>query len=360
MRSMTQSRFHPTVSSTVQFDHRYNLIEYKGGGGYGEVWLAADTTTGRQVALKLLDPNHTTPDDAWREATTLTTLRSKYIAQVHGATLSEVGIPYIDMQYLPNGSIGDALPNHGVAEATAVRWGLRAARGLHLCHESRILHRDVKPDNLLVSATGDVLLSDFGVAAKMAADGTASPHGDPDIRAPETFTGQKLTVQSDVYSLGVTLFAMVTGHLPHTLAGHGGDGGALVTAVLAGIPDPRNPSPHLTLGMARVIATATALDPADRYASANDLDNALSKLKTPHRTIARTTPCDPNGRCWNATPAGKIMKKPIHICARPAPTTPHVQIETRHQGGNRIAAHCDEVTLAKATARLKAVFRALL
>ncbi|QWC86421.1 serine/threonine protein kinase [Nocardioidaceae bacterium] len=343
----------------MRFHDRYDLIAYKGGGAFGEVWLATDTNTGREIALKLLDPAYTTPDDAWREATTLTGLRSKYIAQVHGAALDEFGIPYIDMQYLPRGSVAKALPTLGTAEATAVRWGLRTARGLHLCHESGVLHRDVKPDNLLLSATGDVLLGDFGVAAKMATDGTADPHGDCDIRAPETFT-TRCSVQSDVYSLGVTLYAMITGQLPHTLAGNGHDISALEHAVSQGVPDPRDEAPHITLGLARVISTATAVNPADRFATANDLDSALSKLATPSRVITRVSPCATSGRCWDAVHPAAAKGKSIHVCASPAAAAHRTRIETRYRGGNRITAHCDEVTNSKATTRLKAVFRALL
>ncbi|MDQ1740671.1 MAG: hypothetical protein QOE53_2323, partial [Pseudonocardiales bacterium] len=162
-----------------------------------------------------------------------------------------------------------------------------------------------------------------------------------------------------VYSLGVTLFAMVTGRLPNALADHNGDMTSLETAVLTGVPDTRDIAPQLTLGMARVIATATAVNIADRYASAHQLDAALSKLRTPRRTIVPTTPCDPGGRCWDVTSAGKTKKQPIHVCSRPASAT-RVQIETRYQGGNRLAGHCAEVTTGRAVNRLKAVFRGLL
>lgn len=354
---MDESRFAQNlVSASVLFADQYELIELRGSGHFGEVWRARDTLTGREVALKLIDPDQTLPDDAWREATQLTSLQSRYTTVVHGARLSEVGIPYIDMEYISGSSVADALPAFGVAETVARDWALRAARGLHLCHERRLLHRDVKPDNLLLSSVGHVLLGDFGVAATMDENNTADAHGDVDIRAPEVFEG-RCSVQSDVYSLGVTLYAMVTGRLPHRLADHEWDISAMHTSVAAGVPEPRTAAPHLSLQMASIIVRATAVEVNDRFESAHELDVALSRLKTQSSAIQRVEPCTPSGRCWDVTPMN-TNKKPIHVCVSPAGK--RALITTRHAGGKKIHRHCGESPASKVDARLRSIFRKLL
>lgn len=359
---MPASRLHPGISSSLRFDGRYDLIAYLGGGAFGEVWEAQDSTTGRRVALKLIDPSRTSADDAWREATLLTSLASPngpntaFLVGVHGAAMSTLGVPYIDMVLL-DGSVQARASGHGVDEAMAARWIQRVARGLHLCHERGLLHRDVKPDNILLSRQGDALLGDFGAAAIMAADATAAEHGDAQVRAPEVFGG-RCTVQSDVYSLGVSLYFLVAGRYPHRLSDFRGDAGAFVTAVKAGLPDVRDAAPHLSLGLTRIIRAATAMDLSQRYPSAAALDLALAGLAPLRRVIREVTPCAGAERCWDASPSPRQALLPVHVCTTPA-VRGGIQIDTRHRGGQRIREHCAVVKRRDEAARLRRVFRSL-
>ena len=120
------------------FDGRYELRALIGQGLFGEVWNALDTTTGRTVALKLLDGSKTTPDAAWREATSLTALESPLLVRVHGAALA-LDVPYLDTELAVNGAASAAASPFGVAPFVAVRWTRQVAQGLHLCHQ-RGLH----------------------------------------------------------------------------------------------------------------------------------------------------------------------------------------------------------------------------
>lgn len=359
---MSNSRFAPAVSPSLRFDDQYDLVAYLGGGQFGEVWKALDTTTGRTVALKLIDPSQTTPDDAWREATHLTSLtsgnspNSTFLVAVHGARMSRLGVPYIDMA-LVDGSAGALARPFGVDETTAIRWVQRVARGLHLCHERRLLHRDVKPDNILLSQTGEALLGDFGVAAVMADDKTAAAHGDVHILAPEVFNG-RCSVQSDVYSLGVSLFALVTGDYPRRFADHGGDWGAFASAVQTGVPAVRDIAPHLTVGVAGLIREATAIDPTNRFCTAAAFDSALASLNPPRRVIRRIAPCGGAWRCWVADPNPFESLRPVHVCVAQT-SEGKFEIETRRIGGQRMTALCGVVTPGQLNTRLRAVFRSL-
>lgn len=321
-----------------------------------------DSTTGRNVALKLIDPSRTSLDAAWREATYLTSLASpngpniRFLASVHGAAESDLGVPYIDMVLLA-GSVAKKTPPLGVDESLAVEWIQRVSRGLHLCHERRLLHRDVKPDNILLSQTGDALLGDFGVTAVMAADGTAESHGDPDILAPEAFGG-RCSVQTDVYSLGVSLYYLVTGGYPFRLSDYAFDFTQFEAVVKMGVPDVREFAPHLSLGIAKVIRIATERDLAQRYQSAEAMDAALASLTSLRRVIREVAPCTADGRCWDAEPQGRLSTRPVHVCATPI-TDKSFEIETRHVGGNRITAHCVEVKRGQLVPRLRSVFRDL-
>jgi serine/threonine-protein kinase len=320
------------------------------------VWKAVDTTTGRTVALKLLNPMHATPDAAWAEATRLTRLESPHLVRVHGAALA-IDIPYIDMALAEGGSTAKKMTPYGVPQAVAVRWAQQVSRGLQLCHSNGLVHRDVKPDNVLLSRTNEALLGDFGVAAIMALDGTASEHGDAEIRAPEAFGGRCSAV-GDVYSLGATLFAFLTGRYPHVFADHGNDLNVFVDAVSAGAPDIRDVAPHVNRTLAGVVRTALSVDPGARYQTAAEVDAALSRVHATSRTVHQIPPHDPGGRCWDAEPAGAKGGSTIHVCA--TPNGKSVTIDAYHVASNkRLRQHCRETTPAKAAVQLRKVFDAL-
>jgi serine/threonine protein kinase len=348
----------PILSTPILglFHDRYRPIRKLGGGAFGEVWQAEDTNTGRIVALKLIDKTHTTPDMAWQEATRLTSLESPHLVRVYGAALA-IDVPYIDMALAPGGSTAEASDPYGVDQATAIRWAQQVAHGLQLCHTRQIVHRDIKPDNVLLSATGGALLGDFGAAAIMRSDGTTDEHGDVEIRAPEAFGGS-CTAVGDVYSLGATLYYFLSGQFPHSWPDHGGDMTAFEQAVRCGAPDIRNTAPQVSRTLSAVLKRALALDPRQRYQSASEFGEALSRVGARGRHVRRVPPHHPSGRCWDASPA-KGKGATVHVCVNPAtgssPST-QIAIDVQRVGSTRIRQHCQTTTAKQAPIRLRAVF----
>ena len=265
------------------FAGRYLIEARLGDGAYGEVWRAKDQHRDQVVALKIL--SSTQPDDAWQEARRLTALESPNILRVSNADVA-IDVPYIASVLATRGTAADEMKPLGMAPARAVSVIRGTLRGLQLCHDRQILHRDVKPANIFIGATGDVQLGDFGCAALMAQDGSGTPHGDPDIRAPEVLKGGLCTRTSDVYSAGVSLYALLTGSLPFSLAALG-DFKALRDAASAGMPDVRDVAPHVSLGLAKVVRKATQPKPADRYGTAAEFNAALGRHAAADADISR-------------------------------------------------------------------------
>lgn len=297
------------------FDQRYRIVGRLGSGNFGEVWKAEDTTTGRVVALKLIDPTETTADMAWAEATRLTSLESNRIVRVHGAALA-VDVPYIDMALAPRGDTSVASRPHGVTPGTAARWALQVCAGLQLAHLRGIVHRDIKPSNVLLNGAGDAMLGDFGVSAILEPDGTAAAHGDLHIGAPEMFSTFRSSPTTDVYSLGVTLYYFLTGRYPHLLADFGGDADAFTAAVAAGHPYPkiRDLAPHVGLPLARVVQQAMSADPAERFQTAEAFGAALVRVLEPPRPVRRVESHGGHEMCWEIAAGTKSSRSPLAVC----------------------------------------------
>lgn len=301
------------------FAGRYLIEARLGDGAYGEVWRAKDRHRDQVVALKIL--SSTQPDDAWQEARRLTELESPNILRVSNADLA-IDVPYIASALATRGTAADEMKPLGMAPARAVHLIRGTLRGLQLCHDRRILHRDVKPANIFIGGTGDAQLGDFGCAALMAPDDTGNPHGDPDIRALEVLKGGSCTRSSDIYSAGLSLYAMLTGSLPFSLAALG-DFKALREAVTAGMPDVRDVAPHVSLGLAQVVRKATAPKPADRYGTVAEFSAALAKHATAHADIWRVEPSSAahldhvgHDRCWTAVRRHDAQM--IYVCVDPS------------------------------------------
>jgi len=327
------------------FADRYRLIGLLGDGGFGEVWRAYDGNRNYEVALKLIR-NHDR-GATWTEASILTALRSEHILEINNADVA-VDVPYIDTALAECSLDALAMPL-GAEPGLAVDWVRRALRGLDLCHKRGLIHRDVKPQNIFLTASGSAKLGDLGIAALMDAAGTADPHGDMRIRAPELYTGGRASIQSDVYSMACTLYGLVAGRLPY-------ESGDPVSAIVAGTHTPvRDLAPHVSQVLADRIRTGMSLDPADRFLSAAAFDNELA---LPERS-RQFTPVAPHGghaRCWTVTGRGTDTQ----VCVMHSTRAHRFTVETRYRHSrNRLTRHCFETTGRQLPTKLRAVFNAL-
>jgi serine/threonine protein kinase len=184
----------------------YRRIRRLGSGSFGEVWLERDTGLDRLCAVKYLDVSRLAPEvHPHAEAQAMIAAAgdnvvSVYAAEMHGAT------PVIRMEYLPDGSVQDRYSGAAVPVGDAVRIVEEACRGVEHLHNRGLLHRDVKPANLLLTRDGRVKVSDFGLSWSVKAIAGAPPWGYAEHIPPESTNTGITTVSGDVYALGVTIY----------------------------------------------------------------------------------------------------------------------------------------------------------
>jgi hypothetical protein len=199
------------------FPGELRLVRLLGAGAFGKVWLADDLSLPRQVALKTVQA----PDGLASPAQALAALRkdASFLCQVRHPNVVQVYFwrqvgeqHWLALQYVNGGSLGSLVAAGPLPWARAARYVADVAEGLLAVHAAGVVHRDVKPDNILLDADRDeALLTDFGISARLAAARTVA--GTPAFMAPEAFQG-RASESSDVYSLAATLFRLVTGEVP--------------------------------------------------------------------------------------------------------------------------------------------------
>jgi serine/threonine-protein kinase len=266
---------------------RYRLLAPVGEGGMAIVHRARDELLGRDVAVKLLKPAFADDPDFVRrfrrEARHAAQLHHPNVVTIHDlGTDPETGADYIVMQLVDGPSL-DVLLADGrpLPLGRALRIGSETADALQAAHDQGIVHRDVKPGNILVDRDGTVRVADFGIARAAGADGATTAGvvvGSPDYISPEHVVGDAVTPASDIYSLGVVLYQMVTGQRPF----HGPS--AAATALQRLRMDPPRPA---TVGpvpdeVEDIVRRAMAREPADRYPSAEALSAALEGFRIAH------------------------------------------------------------------------------
>ena len=283
---------------TVLIDNRYELRGLLGSGGMAEVHLAHDETLGRDVALKLL--KHYYAEDKEfverfrREARNAAALSHPNIVPIFDRGETDDGTYYMTMEYLSGGTLKEWITEHGALEARrAAAVALQIAEALQAAHERGIIHRDVKPRNILVTDSGDVKVTDFGIAR--AAEATTISHpgdilGSAKYMSPEQAMGEPVGPASDLYSLGVILYEMLTGELPFEV-----DGSADVDAKHTGEPPrrPREVNLEVPEDMDAIAMRLLARDPEDRYGSAAELVEELRRAWNGLPPVAQATPTLP-------------------------------------------------------------------
>ncbi len=274
----------------------YELTGLLGRGGMGVVYRAAraDDQFQKDVAIKVAAGGVLTPglrERFLRERQILATLDHPNIARLLDGGTTADGLPFVVMEFVEGIPIDDYCTRHELARRARIQLMIQVARGVDYAHRHLVVHRDLKPDNIFVTGTGEAKLLDFGIAKALGPERTGSG-GDltvdaqrlltPDYASPEQLLGGAITTATDVYQLGVLLFELLTGSRPfHTT-------GATMGQVERAICETTPPRPHLDPDLDRILLQALEKDPVRRYVSAGALADDLERYLDGFPVLART------------------------------------------------------------------------
>jgi eukaryotic-like serine/threonine-protein kinase len=251
---------------------KYKILAPLGSGGFGTVYLAKDTWIDKQVAIKVPHKQNLDFGELLREPRLLASVNHPNIVAITTAEKQD-GIFFIVMEYVHGETLENVIAREGALELTrALDYACQICNAVDHAHRQGVLHRDLRPANVLVSETGLVKVADFGTSRflEIAAHGTTLI-GSPPYMAPEQFQG-KAVFASDIYSVGITLYQMLTGVLPYDTPSPA-DLERLYRGTLISPPRVRNPS--IPKSINDIVLRALAPDVASRYQRASDLIDDL-------------------------------------------------------------------------------------
>jgi serine/threonine-protein kinase len=263
------------------FDGRYRVIRKLGAGGMANVYLAEDQELGRRVAIKILNDRHANDEQFVerfrREAKNAAALSHPNVVSIYDRGDAE-GTYYIAMEYLDGRSLKELIVSRGPAPVNvSIEYARQILSALRFAHRHGIVHRDIKPHNVLVDAEGRVKVTDFGIARAGASQMTeaGSIVGTAQYLSPEQARGAPVDQRSDLYSLGIVLYELLTGTVPFS----GDTPVEIAMKHLSQTPEPPSAKrPGLPRELDYVVMRALAKDPDDRYQNADEMDADLERV----------------------------------------------------------------------------------
>ena len=314
-----------TTPVGMRVSGRYRLEARIGHGGMSTVYRGFDEVLERPVAVKVMDRQLTSDTDQLerfrREARAVAQLNHPHIVTVIDAGEDD-SIAYIVFEYVEGENLKDRLRREGpLPIPEAIAYAIEIARALSAAHGRHIVHRDVKPQNVLLDSEGSAKITDFGIARTLTEEGLTGDGrvlGTTDYVSPEQALGHKVTGQSDIYSLGVVLYEMLTGDVPFK-----GDSPVAVAMkhVREELPDVQRRREHVSAALAAVVERATAKDLAVRYPDAASFATDLEEVLT-----------------IEAARSGQASGEATMVLrALPAPSRQRAPLQTRRSRGVLIA-----------------------
>ena len=270
-----------------RINERYKILKLIGGGGMANVYLARDMILERDVAIKILRLDYANDEQFirrfHREAQSATSLSHPNIVNIYDVG-EEDDIYYIVMEYVEGETLKEYIKHrHPLPVETAVDIMKQLAAAVRHAHQNNIIHRDIKPQNILIDKRGNVKITDFGIATALTATtitDTNSVLGSVHYISPEQIKGSQATKKSDIYSLGIVMFELLTGRLPYS-------GETAVAIALKhlqeDLPSPRRLNPSIPQSVENIVLKATAKDPLYRYANIEELEDDLLTCLDPDR-----------------------------------------------------------------------------
>ena len=311
------TRSFKVLSPGTMISH-YEIIEKIGAGGMGVVYKATDTRLGRTVALKFLPPRLLCDAEARarfeQEARSASALNHPNITTVYEIDDAEDRC-FIAMEYVDGRPLNQAIKEGFSSIDEIIETAIQIGKGLDAAHRREVIHRDVKPDNIMVNAEGVVKIMDFGLAklrgvTKLTREGTTV--GTLRFMSPEQVLGRGVDRRSDIFSMGVVLYAMITGRLPFT----GDDDAAIINSILNDIPEPLvRYKADVPDGLQRIIDKALAKDKEERYQHADEVvadlrrERHASGLAETQRISPDATPGRSGRKLW------RVLLPAAAICA---------------------------------------------
>jgi serine/threonine protein kinase len=296
---------------------KYQILANLGSGGFGTVFLARDTWIDKKVAIKVPHRQSGDVDELLQEPRLLAALDHQNIVGIVTAEKVD-GVFFIVMEYVKGESLEAALDREKSFDVPrALNYTVQALKGVEHAHGANILHRDLRPANVLVSESGVVKVADFGTSRLMDKMHATTVIGSPPYMAPEQFAGRAV-LASDIYSVGVMLYQMLTGTLPYFSP----NPAQIERMVAQGrCTPPRLRNQQIPREISDIVMKAMAPELADRYqraselledlATATDIDHKATELEDIRKRLkAREAP--KSGFCWHC-------RKPLHARSRTCP-----------------------------------------